>query len=59
VKRVNIVLCIVGSVGLLFFVYAAVTAGDPFDTAAKSPFWILLATMYLAGYLGEQIRRKQ
>ena len=55
-KRVNIVLSIVGSFGLLFFVYAAWR--DVFNASVQSPFCILFATIFLAGYLGEQIRRK-
>ena len=55
-KRVNIALSIIGAVGLLFFVFAAVR--DVSNASAQLPLCILFATVFLAGYLGEQIRRK-
>ena len=55
-KKVNIILSIIGAVGLLFFVCAAFS--DVSNAAAQSPFCILCAAVFLAGYLGEQIRKK-
>ena len=55
-KKVNIALSIIGALGLLFFVYAALR--DVSNAAVQSPFCILFATVFLAGYLGEQIRKK-
>jgi len=57
VKAVNTILSIVGAAGLIFFVYAAWS--DASNAAIQSPSCILFATMFLAGYLGEQIRRKR
>ena len=54
-KRVNIALSIIGACGLLFFVYADVYNRDPGSSTTAS---VLFATIFLAGYLGEQIRRK-
>jgi len=55
VKKVNIALSIIGALGLIFFVYAAFR--DVSNASAQSPFCILFATVFLAGYLGEQIRK--
>ena len=55
-KRVNTALSIIGAVGLLFFVYA--TVRDVSNASAQVPFCVLFATVFLAGYLREQMRRK-
>lgn len=56
-KWVNIILAAIGALGILFIVYIAFQNSSAPVLQAQA-LGILFSTLFLAGFLGEQIRRK-
>lgn len=55
-KRLNIAMAVIGAAGVIFFAYCAYS--DTTNTADLAAGSIPFAVLFLAGYLGELIRRK-